>query len=140
MNQLIEAVASKKSFRYIKNEGDRMRVTHDFINDKSNLSPISLTYVKDWFSSWKQSQLNSTTPGGKAVFEEKFKDKKTGLMIYGVEIHRQNPSIHMIVYIKKTDPIVTKKGVKLPSGGNLFIFDRVFDDYEVYRKYLTNLR
>lgn len=140
MIDLIEAVAAKKAFRYLKNMGDRMRVTHDFIDDKSKLTPTSLPHVKNWFNTWKQSQLNPNTPGGKAVFEEKFKDKKSGLMIYGVDVHRQNPSIHMIVYLKKTDSIVTKKGVKLSSGGNLFIFDRVFDDYEKYFKYLTGLR
>ena len=46
----------------------------------------------------------------------------------------------MIVYINKTSPIVTKKGVKLTGGNNLFIFDRVFDSYAAYNKYLDSLR
>ena len=140
MIDLIEAVTIKKAFRYLKNAGDRMRVTHTFIGDKKKLSDANLTYVKSWFSDWNQSQSSPKTPGGKSVFEEKFKDKKTGLMIFGVEIHRQNPSIHMIVYINKTSPIVTKKGVKLTGGNNLFIFDRVFDSYAAYNKYLDSLR
>ena len=140
MIELIEAVTIKKAFRYLKNAGDRMRVTRNFIDDKSKLSDANLTYVKSWFSDWNQSQSNPKTPGGKPVFEEKFKNKKTGLMIFGVEIHRQNPSIHMIVYINKTSPIVTKRGVKLSGGNNLFIFDRVFDSYVAYNKYLDSLR
>lgn len=140
MNNLIEAVSAKRAFRYQKNAGDRIRVTRQYINDKSALNPGSMAYVKRWFKSWRESQQNPNTPGGRASFEEKFKNKKTGLTIYAIEVNRQNPSIHIIVYLTKTSPIQTRKGVKLQGGANLFIFDRVFDDYELYSKYLTSLR
>lgn len=139
MNNLIEAVAAKVAFRYSKILGDRIRVTHEFLKDKAGLKPSNRSDLENWFKKWYASQNNINTPGGLAAFESKGRDSKKGMNVYVVEVHKQNPSIHMIVYITKTSAITTKKGIELKGDQNFFIFDRIFDDYKKYYDYLTSV-
>lgn len=117
--------------RYDPSLGDREKVTSEFLKDKSKLTPALIKEMRDFIRSWKSGK------GKDAIFEPKFKIKsKNNMMMFVAEIRKKNPSLHIVCYVQPTDPNKTQQ--KLP--GNLFIWDRIFANYDEYSRYLTSLR
>jgi len=122
---------SKVALRYDRGAGDREKVTKQFLSDKKKLKPNERAIMRRYFRAWKASR------GQDAIFELKasirFKTEgpsKPTTLIYGVEVQKRQPPFH-VIGIKET-----------VNGGknNLFIWTRIFTDYNSYGDYISNLK
>lgn len=136
--------APKVAFRYEPNLGDKIAVTHTFLADKSRLSLEEKRMTRRFFNEWRASR--GTIP----IFEVKHQSsrlKDYGLpygqsiskheayrtLIYGVQIHHKNPSVHLVC---------VKESYKNAKGEdcNFFNFVRIFNDYNKYYDWLSSMR
>lgn len=136
---IINEATTKIALRYDPSLGDRVTVNSAFLRDKKKLTPEVRRNLRRLIRDWKSSK------GALAIFEPKRKIKITKnkvpiyLNMYGVEVQKREPPTHIVVIVTETDPFYKKSEKSKPNPiGTLFIFDRIFTDYNEYYNYINH--
>ena len=141
MSIILEAV--KESFAFDYSKGDRITVTSAFLKDKRKLDPKIRAELQRLLRTW-QRRKGVDFP----IFEFKNRRKfpidlgdsrgivKSCMPQYGIELRKRVPPGHINVFITHTNPTFGNPKVPNPKG-KLFIFDRIFDNYDKYKKYIS---
>lgn len=133
---ILNESTTKVSLRYNHDLGDRITVSRRFLEDKANLSPQLKIKMRHILRRWERG-------GGKEpIFEPKRRIVYDGQksMMYVVEIQKRVPPTHVVIITSKTDPLFNvPRGGKPNPQGTLYIFDRVFTDYDEYLDYINNV-
>jgi len=133
----INEATTKIALRYDHSLGDRVTVNSAFLRDKKKLPPEVKRNLRRLIRDWKRSK------GALAIFEPKRKIKLTKnkvpilLNMYVIEVQKREPPTHIVVIVTETDPFY-KKSKKPNPPGTLFIFDRIFTDYNDYLNYINH--
>lgn len=130
---------TKIALRYDPSLGDRVTVNNAFLRDKKKLTPEVRRNLRRLIRAWKSSK------GALAIFEPKRKIKFTKnkvttlLNMFGVEVQKREPPTHIVVIVTETDPFYKKSEKSKPNPtGTLFVFDRIFTDYDEYLNYINH--
>ena len=123
--------SAKLAFRYDPVQGDRQTVTPEYLSDKKRLTDQEKLMIRQFWRKWNASR------GREAIFETKHRtDRLPGIpasLFYVVQVHHQDPSLHLIVV--KFEIFNAKK-----EPATLFVWVRIFNDYDKYGTYLSALR
>lgn len=142
MSIILEAVKESYAFDYSK--GDRISISSSFLRDKKKLDPKVRADLQRLLRTW-QRRKGVDFP----IFEFKNRKKypmnlgdKRGLVgvcmaQYGIELRKRVPPVHINVFITDTNPNYGNPKTPNPKG-KLFIFDRIFDNYDKYNKYIND--
>lgn len=135
----INESTTKIPLRYDPSLGDKATVNSAFLRDKKKLPPEVKRNLRRLIRAWKSSK------GALAIFEPKRKIKLTKnkvpilLNMYVIEVQKREPPTHIVVLVTETDPFY-KKSEKSKANpiGSLFVFDRIFTDYNEYLNYINH--
>jgi len=135
---VINEATTKISLRYNPSLGDRVTVNNSFLKDKKKLTPEVRRSLRRLIRAWKSNK------GALPIFEPKRKVKFTKdnvttlLNMYGVEVQKREPPVHIVVIVTETNPSYKKSEKEKPNPqGTLFVFDRIFTDYDEYLNYIN---
>ena len=143
MSVLVEAV-TKESISFDHANGDRITVTSNFLKDKRKLPSQIRADLQRLLRTW-QRRKGVDLP----IFEFKNRKKfpmesgtKRGIVgvcmrQFGIELRKRVPPVHINVFITSTDPNYGNPKKPNPPG-KLFIFDRIFTNYNDYVNHINN--
>lgn len=135
----INESTTKIALRYDPSLGDKATVNSAFLRDKKKLPPEVKRNLRRLIRAWKSSK------GALAIFEPKRKVKftknkvATYINMFVIEVQKREPPTHIVVLVTETDPFY-KKSEKSKANpiGSLFVFDRIFTDYNEYLNYINH--
>lgn len=128
---------------------DEMIETPAYLRDMKILDDPRNKRIKELvdakLSTWKSDRPSNKRdkdnkpiekPKENPIFEPKraVKQNKKRLAIYGIEVKRREPPIHIIVSLSDHHPF---KDETKTDGGKYFTFHRIFFDYNKYLHYLN---
>ena len=135
----INEASTKIALRYDPSLGDRVTVNNSFLRDKKKLPPEIKRSLRRLIRTWKSSK------GALAIFEPKRKIKfaknKVPILLnmFGIELQKREPPTHIVVIATETDPFYKKSEKSKPNPeGTLFVFDRIFTNYNEYLNYINH--
>lgn len=141
---IINEGTTKESISFDHSKGDRITVTSSFLKDKKKLDPKNRAELQRLLRTW-QKRKGVDFP----IFEFKNRrlfpmtvgkhKKSLGICMrqFGIELRKRVPPIHINLFITETDPNFGNPAKPNPKG-KLFIFDRIFTNYDHYFKYMND--
>ena len=124
----------KISLDFDYDKGDRITISNKWLKDKRKLSPKERKDLRRLLRMWrakKGKDFPIFEPKRHVVYNQEC------VRMFGIELQKREPPIHIIVLVTDTNPNLGNPKKPIPKG-KLYIFDRVFKNYDEYLKYMNH--